>query len=126
VPGDISNWVLSRPLERGGRSFPGRVLGDPGQLALHTIADVVGDPWDEDGDAVVRRARAAGAAGFRFTGPGDRPAVLTRLDLAERVRNEVGGLIVVDGPAGLRDDLAAGLVSGRADLISYSEGEAQQ
>ena len=46
------------------------------------------------------------------------------MDLAERVRTEVGGLIVVDGPAGLRDDLAAGLVSGRADLICFTGEEA--
>jgi len=88
------------------------------------ITDVVSDPWGPAGDAVVaraRRAREAGAGGFRFTGPADRPSVLTRMDLAERVRAEAGGLIVVDGPAGLRDDLAAGLVSGRADLVSFTE-----
>ncbi len=85
---------------------------------------MVTDPWDETADAVVRRARearAAGAAGFRFTGPADRPAVLTRMDLAERVRGEAGGLIAVDAPRELRDDLAAGLVSGRADLICFTE-----
>ena len=78
-------------------------------------------------DAVVARARdarAAGAGGFRFTGPADRPSLLTRMDLAERVRTEAGGLIAVDGPAGLRDDLAAGLVSGRADLVSFTGEEA--
>ncbi len=121
MPADITRWVLSRPLERGGRTFPGRVLGDPGEVTLQPVTDVVRDPWDEAGDAVVRRARAARGDGFWFTGPADRAAVLTRLDLAERVRTEVGGLIVVDGPAGLRDDLAAALVSDRADLISYSE-----
>ena len=46
------------------------------------------------------------------------------MDLAERVRTEAGGLIAVDGPAGLRDDLAAGLVSGRADLVSFTGEEA--
>jgi hypothetical protein len=43
------------------------------------------------------------------------------MDLAERVRTEAGGLIVMDGPAGLRGDLAAGLVSGRFDLVSCTE-----
>jgi hypothetical protein len=43
------------------------------------------------------------------------------MDLAERVRAEAGGLIVMDGPAGLRDDLAAGLVSRRVDLVSFTE-----
>jgi anthraniloyl-CoA monooxygenase len=133
VPDDIAGWVLGRPLEHEGRTFPGRVLTGgadlPADLAadlagLTVIADVVADPWDEAADAVVRRARAAraaGAAGFRFTGPADRPAVLTRLDLAERVRTEAGGLIVVDAPRGLRDDVVAGLVSARADLICFTE-----
>jgi anthraniloyl-CoA monooxygenase len=58
---------------------------------------------------------------FRVVGPPDRPAVLTRLDLAERLRTEVGGIVVVDGPRALRGDLAAALVSGRADLVHFTE-----
>ncbi|MDN5856834.1 MAG: oxidoreductase, partial [Actinomycetia bacterium] len=65
--------------------------------------------------------RAAGGAGFRVAGPPDRPATLTLVDLAERLRSEVGGIVVVEGPAALRDDLAAGLVSGRADLVTWAE-----
>jgi anthraniloyl-CoA monooxygenase len=125
IPADVTSWVLDRPLREEGRQFPHRVLAaDLDDIALHTITDVVADPWGQAADAVVRRARRAreaGAGGFRFTGPADRPSVLTRMDLAERVRTEVGGLIVVDGPAGLRDDLAAGLVSARADLVSLTE-----
>jgi anthraniloyl-CoA monooxygenase len=124
-PADITGWVLDRPLRHQGGQFPGRVLA-PGSFGANmpTIADVVSDPWGPAGDAVVgraRRAREAGADGFRLTGPTDRPSVLTRMDLAERVRTEAGGLIVMDGPAGLRDDLAAGLLSGRADLVSFTE-----
>jgi anthraniloyl-CoA monooxygenase len=125
LPADITSWVLERPLRHQGRQWPGRVLApDSFGARVLVVADVVGDPWGPAGDAVVaraRRARRAGTAGFRFTGPGDRPSVLTRMDLAERVRAEAGGLIVIDGPAGLRDDLAAGLVSGRADLVSFTE-----
>jgi anthraniloyl-CoA monooxygenase len=119
---DITGWVLDQPLDRDGRHFPTRVLADG--PALEPVSDVVADPWDEAGDAVAERARAAraaGVAGFRFSGPADRPAVLTRLDLAERVRTEAGGLIAVEGPAELRDDLAAGLVSDRADLICFTD-----
>jgi anthraniloyl-CoA monooxygenase len=125
VPADIGGWVLDRPLSYHGREFAGRVLAAHSfGTDLYAITDVVSDPWGPDGDAVVaraRRARAAGARGFRFTGPADRPSVLTRMDLAERVRAEAGGLIVVDAPGGLRDDLAAGLVSGRVDLVSCTE-----
>ncbi len=125
LPADMTSWILGRPLRHQGRQFPCRVLA-PGSFgtSLSAITDVVGDPWGPAGDAVVtraRRAREAGADGFRLTGPADRPSVLTRMDLAERVRTEAGGLIVMDGPAGLRDDLAAGLVSGRVDLVSFTE-----
>ena len=129
IPADITGWVLDQRLSGEGRQFPGRMVAASSFGAdLYLITDVVADPWGPAGDAVVARARdarASGAGGFRFAGPADRPAVLTRMDLAERVRIEVGGLIVVDGPAGLRDDLAAGLVSGRADLVCLTgEGAA--
>jgi anthraniloyl-CoA monooxygenase len=125
MPADITSWVLGRPLRHRSRQFPGRVLApSPFGTNFPAITDVVSDPWGPAGDAVLaraRRAREAGADGFRITGPADRPSVLTRMDLAERVRTEAGGLIVIDGPAGLRDDLAAALVGGRADLVSFTE-----
>jgi anthraniloyl-CoA monooxygenase len=128
IPADITSWVLDQPLRSEGRQLPHRILAaSPFGTDFYLITDVVADPWSQEGGAVVARARdarASGAAGFRFAGPADRPSVLTRMDLAERVRTEVGGLIVVDGPAGLRDDLAAGLVSGRADLVSCAGEEA--
>jgi len=106
----VVDGVLERqPVPRGG---------------LAPIDDVVVDPWDVAGDAVVARAQASGAAGFRLTGPADRGALLTRLDLAERIRLATHGFVEVDGPAELRDDLAAGLVSGRADRVTFSEGGA--
>jgi len=128
IPADITGWVLDQRLSGEGRQFPDRMLAASSfGTDLYLITDVVADPWGPAGDAVVARARdarAAGAGGFRFAGPADRPSVLTRMDLAERVRIEAGGLIVVDGPAGLRDDLAAGLVSGRADLVCLTGEEA--
>ena len=65
-----------------------------------------------------RRRRASGPVGLRLVGPPDRDAVLDRLDLAERVRTETGKFVEVDAPAELRDDLAAGLVSGRVDRVA--------
>jgi anthraniloyl-CoA monooxygenase len=77
------------------------------------------DPWSPEGDALVAGAR--GTDGVLVTGPAARAALLTRLDLAERIRLETGALTAVEGPAALRDDLAAGLVSGRTDLVALSE-----
>ena len=76
------------------------------------------DPWDAAGDAVVARARTSGGAAFRFVGPPDRGAVLTRLDLAERVRLEAGRFVEVEAPVELRDDLAAALVGRRVDRVA--------
>ncbi|MEQ3551735.1 FAD-dependent monooxygenase [Pseudonocardia nematodicida] len=120
----VADRALAQPLHHELTDAARRPVspGDPPGLVV--VGDVLADPWDADGDAVVDRARAArdaGAPGFRFTGPGDRPSVLTRLDLAERVRLEVGGPVVVEAPAGLREDLAAGLVAGRTDLVTLLE-----
>ncbi|TCK25944.1 FAD-dependent monooxygenase [Pseudonocardia endophytica] len=125
-PGGIVEWVLDRPLHHGGRRRPDRraTPADDGELV--TIENVTTDPWDDDGDAAVARARAArerGAAGVRLSGPAERGALLTRLDLAERIRTETGALTVVDGPEALRDDLAAGLVSARTDLVALTAEE---
>jgi 2-polyprenyl-6-methoxyphenol hydroxylase-like FAD-dependent oxidoreductase len=128
VPDEITNWVLDQPLDHERHHFSHRIA--PGALTgLVAVDDAPLDPWSEAGDAVVaraRRARESGALGFRFTGPQDRFSTLTRMDLAERVRTEIGGLVVVDGPPGLRDDLAAGLVSARADLVTLIDGDREQ
>lgn len=118
----LTDWVLAQPLTFRDLTFRCRVLDAEREqeLRLATFPVTLPDPWDLEGDAIVegaRTARDAGWQGYRFTGPEDRESVLTRLDLAERVRLEVGGLVVVAGPASSRDDLAAGLVSGRTDLV---------
>jgi 2-polyprenyl-6-methoxyphenol hydroxylase-like FAD-dependent oxidoreductase len=112
-PAGITAWVLGRQTRATTRN-------------LVTVDDVLTDPWGDAGDAVLARAHRAledGAAGFRLTGPAERHAVLTRLDLAERIRTETGSFVVVEGPADLRDDLATGLVSGRADLVEFAGEE---
>ncbi|MCE3550662.1 FAD-dependent monooxygenase [Pseudonocardia sp. RS11V-5] len=115
APEDLTSWVLDRPLTRGERRFPCR-RATPDLVALNSALD---DPWSGAGDALVARAR--GTEGVRLTGPADRSAVLTRLDLAERIGMETGVLTAVEAPAGVRDDLAAGLVSGRTDLVVLTD-----
>ena len=100
-PAAVTGWVLERQ------------AAAPAGLATVDVRFV--DPWGPAGDAVVARA---GRAGLRLVGPPDRDAVLNRLDLAERVRIETGKFVEVDAPAELRDDLAAGLVSGRVDRVA--------
>lgn len=128
--GRITDWVLAQPYRFADHRFPTRLV-EPDALAdvvnLTEIVVDLDDVWGARGDAVVESAsaaREAGAQGFRFCGPPIRSKLLTRLDMAERVRLEVGGLIVVDAPASARDDLAAALVSGRVDLVSLTPEEA--
>ncbi|MBB5153644.1 FAD-dependent monooxygenase [Saccharopolyspora phatthalungensis] len=143
---DVSSWVLEQPLHRNGVSFTRRVLDDDsarklnvvefqkadvellqGDLCLAEVADQLLNPWSRFADIVVQRAvelRSNGIAGFWLSGPRDREAVLTRMELAERLRLETGGLVVVQAPQGLVPDLAAGLASGRMDLIAFDEEHA--
>jgi 2-polyprenyl-6-methoxyphenol hydroxylase-like FAD-dependent oxidoreductase len=121
--GDVEGWVESQPFVSDGVQLPTRVVGP----AVPATVVPVGahDPWGPDGDRALERVRQlAGAAGrvVRLTGPYDREAVLDRLDLAERLRLECGVSTIVEGPEEVRADLAAGLLSGRTDLIAYETG----
>ncbi|GAA0936274.1 FAD-dependent monooxygenase [Pseudonocardia zijingensis] len=113
--GELADWVLDRQLVHGDRTFPDRTAVPE----LERLEVDLRDPWSPEGDALVARARGTG--GVLVTGPAARPALLTRLDLAERVRLETGVLTAVEGAAALRDDLVAGLVSGRTDLVALIE-----
>lgn len=140
---DLSGWVLEQPLRWGTTAFDRRVLDANNAQQLHVVEfdqvesaqcpddvrlvhvnEKLSDPWDRSGDLAVQRAarmRSCGIAGFWLSGPADREAVLTRLELAERLRLETDGLVVVQAPAALTSDLAAGLASGRTDLIAFDE-----
>ncbi|MFJ8748829.1 FAD-dependent monooxygenase [Streptomyces sp. NPDC102441] len=133
----VVEWVLSRPLQRGDRQWPNRLLVATQRESLSAPAPVeavppptdaglarvdvsLGDPWSEEGDALVKRLNdlvLAGWQGFWLTGEADRGSVLTRLDVGERLRTETNGLVVADGPATLTDELAAGVAAGRVDLV---------
>ncbi|WP_098956263.1 FAD-dependent monooxygenase [Pseudonocardia sp. N23] len=105
--GAVTDWVLDRT--------------HPAPADLPVLDVDLDDPWSALGDAILEQARARGSRGILLSGPAARPAVLTRTDLAERVRREVGGPVAVAAPAALRDDLAAALLSGRCDHIVLTE-----
>jgi anthraniloyl-CoA monooxygenase len=126
VPLDgVADWVLTRPLEHAGNRWDTRLLtADQLPAGLARVEVDLADPWGEAGDALVKRLHdltLEGRQGFRLTGADDRGAVLTRLDVGERLRAETGALVVVDGPATSLDDLASGLASGRTDLVCVTD-----
>jgi anthraniloyl-CoA monooxygenase len=136
---DVTTWVLAQPLHRNGVSFRRRLLGtqDRGRVAVRgrrdaattgavvfaPVTDTPTDPCGSSADAVVMRARNeldGGVDGF-WLSAGERASLLSALDLAERLRRETGSLVLVSGPEPLLPDLAAGLLSGRTDLVAIDE-----
>ncbi|HEY0812563.1 MAG TPA: FAD-dependent monooxygenase [Pseudonocardia sp.] len=132
---DVVAWSLAQPLRRGEHTSACRTLspeqrdaltapaepGPPPSAGTLALAEVdLADPWGCAADALVKQLldlAGSGWAGFWLTGPPDRAAVLTRLAVGERLRTDTGAVVAVDGPAPYLDDLAAGIVSGRADLV---------
>jgi len=133
----IVDWVLGRPLEHNGRRWPGRLIEagafeyltaaappaavpPPPGVEFARVELTLTDPWDAEGDTLVKRLNdlvLSGWRGFWLTGAPDRGSVLTRLDVGERLRGETGGLVIVEAPGACLDDLTAGVASGRADLV---------
>jgi anthraniloyl-CoA monooxygenase len=144
---DVRTWVLNRPYERAALRASHRVLDEDGQAgyrevrpeplavtvlraaypeaALAAVLDTeVDDPWSPAADEVLDRCSAlagAGADGIRLQGRPDRPALLDRLALAERIRRQTKLFTVVGAPASHIDDLVDGIVAGRADLVAIED-----
>ena len=121
---DMVNWVIGQPLPLDHTVLPDRMSRPGGTIADIEVTEP--DAWGTKADGLVNQAAgqlADGAAALRLTGPDDRDAVLDRLDLAERLRLQLDTLVIVRAPGRYREDLAAGLVSARADLIDTGAGE---
>jgi len=121
---NMVDWVISQPLPLDHAVVPNRA-SPPGGL-IGDVEVTEPDAWGTKADGLVDQVAgqlADGVAAVRLTGPGDRDAVLDRLDLAERLRLQLGAVTIVRAPERCRADLAAGLVSARTDLIDLSAGE---
>lgn len=114
---DIADWVLAQPVSRQGLSSAGRrapaaLRHEPGTEVVDVELATV---WGDDADRLI--ARCIGSSVVWLRGRADRDAVLTRLDLGERMRRETGAVVVVEGTAEAESDLVAGVVSLRTDLV---------
>ena len=118
---DLTDWVLGRPLTRNSVTYDNRIADDT--LATDPTTTVVNidleSAWSADADKVVDNPPAAKT--LWLTGSPDRSALLTRLDVAERLSWQSDAVIVVEGPREHVGDLAAGLASGRTHLVALCE-----
>jgi anthraniloyl-CoA monooxygenase len=122
--GDPAAWACAQPLRVGGGTVERRDAC-PATPVVDLTAPT-GDPWSAAGDELVRQAKLVmdgGSSILRLTGAGDRDAVLDRLDLAERLRLDLGATVITRAPDKYLQDLAAGLISARTDLIELVAGE---
>lgn len=123
--GDRTAWVLQQPLVKNGRSFPARQVRAtdlPGFLPIHVDVD---DPWSPQADVLIKDVSdALGSdhtrSGVVLTSAPDSGSVLTTLDVAERIRREVGTLVVAQLDQSHTDLAVGALVSERVDLVDLS------
>jgi anthraniloyl-CoA monooxygenase len=112
---DRAGWVLSRPLDAGGRHWPSRVTGTAGAEPL--LIDVA-DAWGPAADALVQQARDQAGDGVLVVSAADSwGAVLTMFEVAERLRRETGGVVAARAGSQWRELAASALASGRVDLV---------
>ncbi|MGI5329360.1 FAD-dependent monooxygenase [Actinomadura nitritigenes] len=104
LPPDPVDWTLSRPAVPAGPVTSSIAWSDP-------------DPWSGPADAVVARLRTAPPDAIRLHGGDGRRAVQGRIDLAERLKLELGRTVTVEVPGSARAEAAAALVCGRVDRV---------
>lgn len=115
---ELTRWIIAQPLKTSDTAYLRRDSEPTGPSAVVEVTEP--DPWGPETDSLLERAAdavAAGATTLQITGAADRDAVLDRLDVAERLRLELDATIVVHAPNRYLTDLAAGLISGRTDMI---------
>ncbi|MFC5061144.1 FAD-dependent monooxygenase [Actinomycetospora atypica] len=133
--GPLAEWVLTRSLRpstqgqdpevidepAGPRGFDARVVPDDPAALDATVLDLGADARPSGSEEVVEKAVHQGASTtgcLWLTGADERGSVLTRLEVAERLRRRTPALVVVAGPEALREDFADALVADRTHLVA--------
>ncbi|MCW3013040.1 MAG: putative tryptophan hydroxylase vioD [Solirubrobacterales bacterium] len=117
---DLATWVLNRPIAQPGPWNGSRVMPPDPSFGASAITVCSGDPWGGEAEALVSQARAlerSGAGVVSLGGGRTRENLLDRLAVGERLRKEVGVPVAVVSEPDQLDDVADGLVAGRADLV---------
>ncbi|WP_018331829.1 FAD-dependent monooxygenase [Actinomycetospora chiangmaiensis] len=140
----LAEWVLAQSLRpstpgqepevedepAGPRGFDSRVVADDPSALDATVLDLGADDRPSGDEATVEDAVRQGERIIDtvwLTGADDRASVLTRLEVAERLRRRTPALVVVAGPHACREDFADGLAADRIHLAALrgerSDGE---
>jgi anthraniloyl-CoA monooxygenase len=122
----VAEWVLSRPLEWHGHTFPTRRVDADAVPGLLPVPVELADPWGLDADALVKDvAHRLGAdptaSGVLLRCDRGTGRILTMFDVAERLRREVGTLVVASVPEKHLGHAVDALASARADLVAIEE-----
>ncbi|MHA7662728.1 FAD-dependent monooxygenase [Mycolicibacterium sp. HS_4_1] len=122
--GTLDDWVIDQQITLNGRLFQQRIISadDLDGMYVRHVDVTVTDAWSPEGDALVARSTAGITAQtvLWLSGPPQRSSLLSRLDVAERLRLATGHTTVVEGLPDHRDDLVAGLVSMRTPLAAVA------
>jgi anthraniloyl-CoA monooxygenase len=113
--GNRSEWVLRQPL---GTAFASRRVRASEIAGLRPVHVTVSDPWGSAADTLVKEIGADEAlSGVLLSTAADTGSVLSMFDLAERIRREVGTLVVAQLDASATDLAVGALVTERVDLV---------
>jgi anthraniloyl-CoA monooxygenase len=125
--GNRAEWVLRQPLTKAGRSFATRRVGAPDLAGFRPVCVTLDNPWGSQADALVKEISDAlgtdrAMSGVVLSADTDPGSVLTMFDLGERIRREVGTLVVAQLDEGATDLAVGALVSERVDLVELTAG----
>lgn len=147
---ELCQWVLSQPLDLRSLSFPTRSVSSatldscsidlqptapdfsvvPTRTSRNPAVAVIrwtgDDAWGDIGEEIAARSTRQVAEGVELlwvSGAPGREAVLSRLDLAERLRLATAAAIGVDIPNEFEDIAVTALVAARCDLVRLSAAQ---
>jgi anthraniloyl-CoA monooxygenase len=116
-----SEAVAGSPLPLAGRSLPSRLISEgQGKVRLAVLDASAVEAWTRESQAVVAHARASiqgGADLVLLAAHAGPDALVDRLALAEQVRLIGGVPVAVEGHPEQLDDIALGILTGRADAV---------
>lgn len=113
--GNLTEWVLRQPL---GAAFGSRRVRASEISGLRPVHVVVDDPWGSGADTLVKDLASDEAiSGVLVSAAADTGSVLTMFDVAERIRREVGTLVVARLDPAATELAVGALVTERVDLV---------